>query len=184
MKKLFIFTLLISSLIYPQKNSTKNILNLKQESRNLLKIDKGYSTEFQEEFHKKKLGLAIMYSLLLPGMGEFYAGNYSSGKYFTIADALLWGSYIGFHTYGNMRKSDYKSFAASYGGVNNSGKNDTYYSTIGNYINIQEYNDRQALERNFDKIYDVNQYYWDWKTNAQGSNHNGHGFLTQSKYGK
>ena len=168
MKKLFFFIFIISSLIYSQIPS-KNILNLKHDSKKLTSAGKVYPKYFQRGFQKKKLGLAILYSLLLPGMGELYAENYSSGKYFTIADALLWGSYIGFYAYGNMRKSDYKSFAASNGGVNNNGKNEAYYTTIGNYLSIQQYNDQKALERNFSEMYDVNQYYWNWKTNAQRS---------------
>lgn len=181
MNKLLLAFFLTSNLIYSQP-PTKNILDLKLQSKNLISSDHNYSTNFQEGFQKKKVGLAIIYSLLLPGMGELYAGDYSFGKYLTITDALLWGSYIGFYAYGNMRKSDYKSFAASNGGVNNSGKDDTYYTTIGNYINIQEYNNQQALERNFDKIYDVNQYYWDWKTNAQRSTYRNMWTSSESAY--
>jgi hypothetical protein len=168
MKKLFLIIILTSGLIHSQ-SPTKNILNLKLDSKNLTKTNTKHSPNYQEDFHKKNVGLAIIYSLLLPGMGELYAGQYSSGKYFTITDALLWGTYLGFDIYGNMRKSDYESFAAANGGVNNNGKNAAYYTTIGNYINIQQYNDEKALERNFNQMYNVNQYYWDWKTNAQRS---------------
>ena len=181
MKKLFLFTLLISSLIYSQ-TPTKNIVILKNESKNLIGSDNNYSSHFQEEFHKKNLGLAILYSFMLPGMGELYAGDYSTGKYLTITDALLWGTYIGFYTYGNMRKSDYKAFAASNGGVNNSGKSDAYYTTIGNYINIQQYNDEKALERNFSDMYNVDQNYWDWKTNDQRSKYRDMWTSSESAY--
>ena len=168
MKKLFFIIILISGLIYSQ-SPTKNILNLKLDSKNLMKTNTKYSPNYQEDFHKKNVGLAIIYSLLLPGMGELYAGQYSSGKYFTITDALLWGTYLGFDVYGNMRKNDYESFAAANGGVNNNGKDAAYYTTIGNYINIQQYNDEKALERNFNQMYNVDKFYWDWKTNAQRS---------------
>ena len=181
MKKLFFFAILISSLTYSQ-TTTKNILALKHESKNLLNSKTEYSANFQEEFHKKNLGLAIIYSLILPGMGELYAGSFSSGKYFTIADALLWGTYIGFDVYGNMKKNDYKSFAASNAGVNNSGKDDAYYTIIGNYISIQDYNNQQALERNYKNIYDVNQYYWNWKTNAQRSTYRDMWTSSESAY--
>jgi hypothetical protein len=181
MKKLFFFSLLISSLIYSQA-PTKNILNLKHESKNLTITDNNFSNKLQKDFHKKNLGLAIIYSLLLPGMGELYAGNYSSGKYFTIADALLWGSYIGFDVYGNIRKNDYKSFAASNGGINNSGKDAAYYTTVGNYISIQQYNDEKALERNFSDMYNVDKYYWDWKTNAQRSTYRNMWTSSESAY--
>jgi hypothetical protein len=169
MKKIFLFSILISSFIYSQ-SPKQNILKLKSDSRYLTtSVNNNYSPDFQQEFQKKKVGLAILYSLLLPGMGELYAGDYSSGKYFTIADALLWGTYLGFYSYGNMRKSDYKSYAATYGGVNNNGKDDAYYTTIGNYQSIQQYNNEKALERNFNEMYNVDQYYWNWQNDNQRS---------------
>ncbi len=167
MKKLFFFFLLISSFIYSQNFIPSHSLKLKNDSKNLITSDKDHSTKFQDEFHKKNAGLAILYSLLLPGMGELYAGSYSSGKYFTIADALLWGTYIGFNSYGSWRKSDYKAYAASNGGVNNTGKDANYYATIGDYFSINQYNDQKALERNYTQMYNVNQYYWKWNTNDE-----------------
>lgn len=167
MKKLLFFFLLISSLIHSQNFITPYSLKLKNDSKNLITLNKDYAIKSQDEFHKKNAGLAILYSLLLPGMGELYAGSYSSGKYFTIADALLWGTYIGFNYYGNWRKSDYKTYAASNGGVNNLGKDANYYATIGNYSSINQYNDQKALERNYTQMYNVNQYYWKWNTNDE-----------------
>jgi hypothetical protein len=169
MKKFFLLFILLSSFIYPQ-STNQNILKLKSDSKYLISSVKyNYSPNFQQEYQRKKVGLAVLYSLLLPGMGELYAGDYSSGKYFTITDALLWGTYIGFYSYGNMRKSDYKSYAATYGGVNNNGKNDAYYTTIGNYLSIQQFNNEKALERNFNEMYNVDQYYWNWQNNSQRS---------------
>ena len=167
MKKLLFLFLLIGSLIYPQNIPSQNTLRLENDSRQLTSIGKDYPEKFQNEFHKKNAGLAIIYSLLLPGMGELYAGSYSNGKYFTIADVLLWGTYAGINSYGNWRKSDYKAYAASNGGVNNSGKDANYYATIGDYLSIDQYNDQQALERNFAQMYDAKQYYWKWNTNEE-----------------
>jgi hypothetical protein len=169
MKKIFLFPILLSVFIYSQPPK-QDILKLKFDSRYITSfVNNHYSPNFQPELQKKKIGLAILYSLLLPGMGELYAGDYSSGKYFTITDALLWGSYIGFYSYGNMKKSDYKSYAAAYAGVNNSGKDDSYYTIIGNYLNVQQYNNEKALERNFNEMYNVDQYYWNWQNADQRS---------------
>ena len=38
---------------------------------------------------KKAVGLAVVYSLVLPGMGELYADGFSSGKYFLIAEGVV-----------------------------------------------------------------------------------------------
>ena len=106
--------------------------------------------------------MAIVYSLLLPGMGELYAESYESGKYFTIAEGALWGTYIGINTYGNWQKDRYISFAASNGNVNIQGKDDDYFATISEYVSIEQYNNEKALERNFIEMLDENEYYWKW----------------------
>ena len=165
MKKILFLLLLITSLIYSQELSSQKVLKLENDSRNLQEsISRSKALNYQTDFKKKNVGLAIVFSLLLPGMGELYADNYSSGKYFTIADAALWGTYFGMRAYGNQKRNDYKAFAASNGGVNNNGKDDTYYATIGDYISVNDFNDEKALERKFDQMYNTEQYYWDWKT--------------------
>jgi hypothetical protein len=116
------------------------------------------------EPQKKNPGLAIIYSLLLPGMGELYAESYESGKYFTIAEGILWGTYIGINTYGNWQKDRYKSFAAVNGQVNVADKDENYFATISEYLNIEQYNNQQALERNFTKMLDEDKYYWNWQS--------------------
>jgi len=38
---------------------------------------------------KKSPGLAFIYSLLVPGMGQTYAGNFETGKYFLVSEAAI-----------------------------------------------------------------------------------------------
>ncbi len=111
---------------------------------------------------KKSVGLGIIYSLLLPGMGELYAGDYSIGKYFTIADVVLWGALFGTNYYGDMKRDDYIAFARLHAGVNPNGKDDTYWGVIGNYDDIYIYNDEMELMREFDKVYNTETHYWKW----------------------
>ncbi len=113
---------------------------------------------------KKNSGLAILYSLLLPGMGELYAEAYESGMYFTIAEGVLWGTYIGMDTYANWQKNRYESYAISGAGIDRNGKDKDYYSRISLYSNIDQYNNEKALERKFDEMYDPQQYYWKWSS--------------------
>lgn len=174
MKKTLFFIFLATSLIYSQELSSQKILKLENDSKTRVKNNSGSEIlNYQQNFKKKNVGLAIVFSLMLPGMGELYADNYSSGKYFTIADAALWGTYLGMRTYGNNKKDDYKAFAASTGGVNNNGKDDTYYATIGDYLNIEDFNNEKALQRRFDEMYNTQQYYWDWKTTANRRTYRG-----------
>ena len=160
MNKIFVILFLITVTAFPQ--SANNILTLKNEVReNMISRDSN-PLPVQEEFSRKSVFLAITYSILLPGMGELYAGNYSSGKYFTIAEAVFWGTYIGMNTYSNWNKDRYHSFAASNGGVNVVGKDDGYFTNIGIYTDINEYNDDMARNGDFNKMYNTKLDYWKW----------------------
>jgi len=166
MKKILVLLFLFAACAYSQnksqfktlelENSIKTTANLQTSNQNM--------TFFSEQYSKKSPGLAILLSMLLPGMGELYADNYSSGKYFTVAEGMLWGAYIGMNTYGNWLKDQYKSFAVSSAGVNSQGKNADYYATIANYLNIDEYNNDQALNQNFSAMYNSSQYHWNWQS--------------------
>jgi hypothetical protein len=164
MKKIPLLFLIFSIPLFSQSISSSKILNLRNEVSNSFNNSKNFSGVSPVQVNKKKnAGLAIIYSLLLPGMGELYADSYSSGKYFTIAEGALWATYFGFNAYGNWQKDNYKSFAAANGGVNNIGKNSDYYANVGLYTSITEYNNTQAFDRNFTAIYNTEQYYWNWK---------------------
>ncbi len=162
MKKLLLLIFCLATLSFPQ--NSKSTLQLKQELKNVPEQNLQVNDIAYDAPKKKSPGLAIIYSLLLPGMGELYAGSYSSGKYFTIAEGALWTTYIGMKAYGNWQKDRYKSFAISKGGVSIEGKNDDYLATISEYTNINEYNNDKALQRNFDEMYDPSTYYWNWQT--------------------
>jgi hypothetical protein len=156
MIKVFSLIILLSALLFPQQ-----LLNLSNDFKNIPAEKIKYESTVQEG--RKKAGLAIIYSLLLPGMGELYAGNYSSGRIFTIAEGALWLTYIGVDTYGGWQENRYKSLAASRGGINPSGKDADYYAIISEYLSIDEYNDEQSLNRNFEEMYNREEFYWNWQ---------------------
>jgi hypothetical protein len=158
MNKVIPILILFSSLLFSQQS---NLLQLQNDIKLIPKDGSGIS--LPETVQKKNVGLAILFSLALPGMGELYAGNYASGKYFTIAEGALWLTYIGINTYGGWQENRYKSFALSRGGINPEGKDEEYYSVISEYHNIDEYNNEQALNRNYDEMYDTRTHYWNWQ---------------------
>ncbi len=119
---------------------------------------------YDDNSEKKSVGLGIVYSLLLPGMGELYADSYNIGKYFTIADGVLWGTFIGMNVYTNWQENNYQTYATANAGVDNSNKDAEYYSTIGNYTSVFSYNDEKALERNYDQMLDPEVDFWKWNS--------------------
>lgn len=171
MKKIALI-FLIPVLIVAQNNQTKSLLELKSSAAFIpIEVDDFDQDEYKS--HKKSVALAMLYSALLPGMGELYAGDYSFGQYLTITDAFLWGTYIGVNSYAGSMEDNYKSYATSIGSADVEGKDDKYFADIGNYVDIDQYNRRQELDRNFIEVYDESTYYWKWDGQLERSEYRG-----------
>ncbi len=164
MKNIIIIVILLTAIIAAQENQTKSLLELKNEIS--VYIDDDQNVKAPPTIEKKSVGLAIIYSLLLPGMGELYAGDYSMGKYFTIADAVSWGFVAGFSIHGNNQADNYKAFAKTHAGVNPDGKEDDYFADIGNYLNIDDFNLEREQLRRFDEAYNIDTDFWKWENNS------------------
>jgi hypothetical protein len=116
---------------------------------------------------KKSVFLAALFSLILPGAGEYYAEGYSRGKYFTIAETGLWMTYAGFQIYGNHERNDAREYAAQKAGFVGSGKDDDYFVNIGNFDNIYQYNEKKLQDRTIDLLYDPSGGdFWQWSSTA------------------
>jgi len=118
MKKIIILFFISISSFFAQSENVKSLLELKNEIKSV-ELAQDKIPEINTISDGKKSGfMAVIYSLLLPGMGELYAGNYERGKYFTIAEGVFWCTYAGLKVYGNWQKDNYKSFAVTNAGVN------------------------------------------------------------------
>lgn len=112
---------------------------------------------------KKSVGLAVVYSLLLPGMGELYAGDYGTGKYFTGADGVLWLSLYAVDAHANSIQDDARTYAALHAGFDPAGKDDDYFSDVGNFDDVYAYNEQVLRDRDAYKLYDpTSADYWNW----------------------
>jgi hypothetical protein len=127
----------------------------------------------QSSAAKKSVGLAILYSALLPGMGEYYAGDYSLGKYLTIVEGVGWVTYLGMDYYSRWQKENYKEFAKVNGSVSSADLNDDYYATIGSYMNVGNYNDDMSFQRRFSEMFTDNKYFWSWNSQADRKTYRG-----------
>jgi hypothetical protein len=118
------------------------------------------------EGYRKSASLAVLYSVLLPGMGEAYAGRFDRGKYPLIAEAGLWLGLIGVNTYGNWVRDDARTFAGIHAGVQGDGKPDEYFVHIENYTDVHDYNNQRLIERRLDELYpDDATWGWAWDSN-------------------
>lgn len=169
-KLIFFVCIIAANFAFSQEFQSESLLQLKdklkseKQSENNLIVQNIFPSETKT---KKNAGLAIIYSLLLPGMGELYADNYSSGKYFTIAEGALWATFIGMNVYGNWQENRYKTYAQTYAGVNPDGKDEDYYATIGLYTSIESYNNEKALERRYDEMLSEQKFFWKWNSTEE-----------------
>ncbi|MBT8378496.1 MAG: hypothetical protein KJN64_04645 [Ignavibacteria bacterium] len=162
-----ILILVLISSAAAQQIDNLSIQNLKHDVNSIPLLEDETKLNFSLEDSKRNVGLGVIYSLLLPGMGELYADAYDIGKYFTIADGALWGAFIGMNVYSNWKENDYKSYAESRASITNENKDESYYATISAYSDIDSYNDEKALERNFDEMYDRDKYFWKWNSEVE-----------------
>lgn len=115
---------------------------------------------------RKSVPLAVALSLVIPGMGELYVGNYKTGRYLTGSEAALWITYVSMNFYGKWVRDDARLFASEKAGIDLSGKGGKYFVDIGNYSDIYQYNERKLQERKEDQIYDPFSYYWKWENDS------------------
>lgn len=128
---------------------------------------KNSSLFMKADGNKKSVGLAVVLSLLLPGMGELYAGNYSTGRYLTAAEGALWLTYTSFDLYGTWVRDDARKLAVTTADVNLAGQSNQFFVDIGNYKDVYQYNERKLQDRQEEKLYDPNSiYFWSWNSES------------------
>jgi len=116
--------------------------------------------EFAE---KKSRGRAFLQSLLLPGWGQYYAHSRTMMKVFVASEVLLWGTYAGFTTWSNWLEDDFRTFAVEHAGAPVQGKPDDYFVDIGNFDNIESYNQAQLRDRDVNDLYPAtDEFAWNW----------------------
>ena len=113
---------------------------------------------------KKSTGIALLLSAVMPGMGELYVGDYSSGKYFTAAEVALWATAFSMSSYSTWQEKNFKQFAKSKAGVQGDSFDSDFYANVANYNNIDEYNNEMAFNREYSSMYDATARYWKWNT--------------------
>jgi len=121
----------------------------------------------EQENSKKSVLLGVAYSLILPGLGDFYARKTEIGKYYLGADVALWLAYGGVQSYGHWVKNDARTFAVQKAGANFSDKQAQYEVDLGNFNNVDDYNQAKLRNRQFDLVYDAaSTYAWKWTSEA------------------
>lgn len=87
----------------------------------------------------KSTSRAVLYSLLLPGLGQHYLGETRRAWTFFVAEGAIWTSFAIFQTQGHIRRDAYKEYASVFAGISGNDHSDDFYREIGDYDSSGEY---------------------------------------------
>jgi hypothetical protein len=82
---------------------------------------------------------AVLYSLILPGLGDYYAGRKDRARYFFISEAAIWVSFAVFRIQGFQDERAYQNFAVEFAGVSRTDHSDDFYAEIRDWDSSAEY---------------------------------------------
>jgi hypothetical protein len=122
----------------------------------------------------KSSGRAALYSLVLPGAGQYYIGGANfKAKLFFGMEAGFWLTYLGFRKYGSYKEESAKGWAVLHADANPDNNDDDYWVKMTYYDN-RDRNENDGLGYNqMARVYDRNDantfpetplYYWNWDT--------------------
>ncbi len=119
--------------------------------------------EASEQAEFKSKPVHVLYSLILPGAGQWSRGYRNRAKFFMGTEFLLWAGFIGSHLYSNVLQNNYQSYAAIHAGVATSDKDDQYWIDIGSAENIYNFNEQTLRNRDIQSYYpETGSNYWQW----------------------
>lgn len=128
------------------------------------------SLHAQDESQKLSYGEArilLLKSIVFPGWGEHSLGRSLRGYVFNFVDIGLWLSYLVQRHYGKVFHDAMVAYAVSHAGVEPEGKDAQFYTDIGNYPTIYDYNEQKLRYRQVRLVYPVtDEYYWAWDSDA------------------
>ena len=111
-------------------------------------------------------GSAFIRSFLIPGWGQKYIGAKTSARTFFTAELALWTSFVVFQLRGHWLEDDYRLYGETHAGLEAGGKADQYFVDVGNFNNIDDYNNAKLRNRDVAGLYDRQIYFWQWNNEA------------------
>ncbi len=147
---IFYFNSTVFSQISNKESFSRHELNEKVLNMNTEKVKTVFENNMNSAITKssKSPGLALLFSLVLPGAGHYYIDRMDVGKYYLGADAASWLGLATLNIYGNDVQKQSRVFSLEHAKTGNAeGKDDEYYANIGSYDNIYEYNNNYIHEK-------------------------------------
>jgi len=174
MLKKLLFLLIIFSIFGKYSISQERELNTENFStidlkNKVLNTESLIKPEITSEISKsnKSPAVALLLSLVLPGSGHYYLDRMDVGKYFLGVDGVGWLGLISMNVYGDAVQDDARSYSAIHADIYNPGnKDDDFYTNIGNYNSVYDYNNQKLTLGEYNLLYSPQQNYWNWDNTA------------------
>lgn len=107
---------------------------------------------------------AAFLSILLPGLGERYAGGRKSQKFFFFTEGLFWTGLFAFKKLNATRENTYRTFATAHAGATTSKRVNSFYDRLTSFDSIYDYNARlRYVEGKLaTPLPETSENFWEW----------------------
>lgn len=119
---------------------------------------------------------AFLRSLIMPGWGHYYADkeDWTRGQLHLVAEVGFMAAYFGFYLRSSNLEQQYITLGHLRAGVDVAGRNRAFRLAVGDFSNLEEYNDYQRRSRNWHRLYDdIPENRWNWRDDSDRSRYRG-----------
>ena len=106
---------------------------------------------------------ALLKSMILPGWGEKTMREDSRAKLFMYTDIAIVFTHILGKSFERWYVDEYSGYAELYANADMQGKDYSFILNMSTYNTMSDYNQDMSNQRNFDDIYNNQDYNWEWK---------------------
>lgn len=122
-----------------------------------------YGQTSRESSGLPTLKSSMVKSTLIPGLGEFGLGKIKRGRLFSQIEIALWAVLAQNKRTSSLYHSRLNSFAAIHAEVRREGQGSQFFIDVGDFDNIDAYNEHQLRNRQPARVYaDRARYHWAW----------------------
>jgi hypothetical protein len=123
-----------------------------------------------ESYDKNKVNVtkATLFSFVLPGAGQWYAGARNRAGIFLAGEGLTWAAFGYFKTVQAAKERDYEALALADAGIDPAGKDDDFYRLLSFYMSRDDYNQAGRIIAPTRPYYpDTEQWDWQWSSEVK-----------------
>ncbi|MBN8706198.1 MAG: hypothetical protein J0L62_10020 [Bacteroidetes bacterium] len=123
------------------------------------------TSQAQETPIKSKSVKYILYSLAIPGLGEYQLGEKGYLKYFLTTEVVLLIGAYSLDYYSVSLLDNALNFAQNKAGYSGKERSRNFILAMGSYNSLADYNVAMRQERNLSAVFPENdsQYHWEWQ---------------------